>query len=109
MNVLPSSKGVPCKCLSKVEAHSNLSDSCRLLGCYLSLQEEFSLLLVYISAAVTMKYANQVKKMPQDQSTVLLQNLPTEEWGEEDIEMLLAEAHLYKKCYPPEMLTSEKQ
>ena len=66
-------------------------------------------MLVYISAAVTMKYANQVKKMAQDQSTILLQNLPTEKWGEEDIEMLLAEAHLYKKCYPPEMLSHEKQ
>lgn len=71
---------------------------------YLCIEDELSNMIVYISAALMMKFSNKTKKMNMEQIMAQFQGLPTEGWGEEDMKLLLAEAHLYKESYPLEIL-----
>ena len=77
----------------------------RLLDCFLASEEGIQDLLVYSGASLLMKFSNKIKNISKfEQIMTLLNYLPTSEWGEEDIKMMLAETHLYKKCYHQELI-----
>jgi hypothetical protein len=59
----------------------------------------FKQLLVYVCAALLMKFSEKLKTMEFQDLVVFLQKLPTENWTERDIEMLLAQAYLYKSWF----------
>jgi hypothetical protein len=61
----------------------------RLFDTYLSDDNGFAVLQVYVSAALILKYANRLKKMNFNEIILLLQNLPTKEWSPHDVEMLI--------------------
>jgi hypothetical protein len=64
----------------------------KLIDMYICEEDDPSDLCVYICLVLLLKYSSQLRKMDKDHAMVFLQKLPTEEWGEQDMEILLAEA-----------------
>jgi hypothetical protein len=58
-----------------------------------------SSLLVYTCAALLMKFSSRLKEMEFQDLVVFLQKLPTENWSESDMEMVLSQAFLYKSWF----------
>jgi hypothetical protein len=72
----------------------------RLLDMYLTDKENINESLVYISAAFLMKFSHKLKEMDAfDKILSFFTNLVMVGWGELDMNMLLAEAHIYKNSY----------
>lgn len=71
----------------------------RLWDTYLSEAEGFAKFHLYVCAAFLMKYSKQIQEESDFQSLlILLQNLPTGNWGYKDVELLVAEAFKLK-CF----------
>lgn len=72
----------------------------RLWDTYLSETEGFAKFHLYVCAAFLMKYSKQIQEEGDFQSLlILLQNLPTGNWGDKDVELLVAEAFKLKCLY----------
>ena len=72
----------------------------RLLDFLFVDKENINEWLVYISAAFLMKFSNKIKSLnAYDKILMFFTTLSTEGWGDVDMGMLLAEAHLYKNSY----------
>jgi hypothetical protein len=67
----------------------------RLWDALLSEQEGFSKFMIYICAALILKWADRLKKSNFQDIILLLQNLPTSTWTERDLEELLSQAYVY--------------
>lgn len=71
----------------------------RLWDTYLSEAEGFAKFHLYVCAAFLMKYSKRIQEERDFQSLlILLQNLPTGNWGYKDVELLVAEAFKLK-CF----------
>ncbi|XP_028398263.1 TBC1 domain family member 22B-like [Dendronephthya gigantea] len=71
----------------------------RLWDTYLSEAEGFAKFHLYVCAAFLMKYSKRIQEETDFQSLlILLQNLPTGNWGYKDVELLVAEAFKLK-CF----------
>jgi len=80
----------------------------RLLDFFFTDKESIDEWLVYISASFLMKFSNQMKTLnAYDKILVFFTNLKTETWGELDVGMLLAEAHIYKNSYNYQELVAD--
>lgn len=71
----------------------------RLFDTYISDDEGFTTLHIYVCTAILLKWAQKIKKMQFHEIMLFLQNLPTKEWGAEDLQMIIAEAYVYKSLF----------
>ena len=72
----------------------------RLWDTYLSEREGFAEFHLYTCAAFLLTFSKQLIEKPDLQGLILfLQRLPTEQWGDRDMEMLLAEAYRLKYTF----------
>ena len=71
----------------------------RLFDTYISDNEGFTTLHMFVCTALLLKWAQKLKKMQFHEMMLFLQSLPTKEWGEEDLQMLIAEAYVYKMLF----------
>eukprot|EP01016_Furgasonia_blochmanni_P002984 TRINITY_DN1116_c0_g1_i12.p1 TRINITY_DN1116_c0_g1~~TRINITY_DN1116_c0_g1_i12.p1 ORF type:complete len:288 (-),score=36.35 TRINITY_DN1116_c0_g1_i12:358-1221(-) len=71
----------------------------RLFDTYISDDEGFSVLHIYVCTAILLKWANKLKRMSFNDLMLFLQCLPTKEWREEDLNMLIAEAYVFKTLF----------
>lgn len=59
----------------------------------------FSEFHVYVCAAFLVKWSSQIQEMDFQEIMMFLQALPTKEWGEKDIELLLSEAYMWQSLF----------
>jgi len=73
-----------------------LEHTIRMWDTYQSEPEGFSEFHLYVCAAFLVKWSKQLLEMDFQDIMIFLQNLPTSDWTEKDIEMLLSEAYMWK-------------
>lgn len=71
----------------------------RLFDTYIADDCGFAVLHIYICAAMILKFGSKIKKMNNNEIMTFLQALPTKNWIEEDLKMLIAEAYVYKSIF----------
>ncbi|KAI8872555.1 RabGAP/TBC [Ramicandelaber brevisporus] len=59
----------------------------------------FSDFHVYVCAAFLVKWSEKIRKMDFQEIMLFLQNIPTDKWTAKDIEVLLAEAYMWKSLF----------
>ena len=77
----------------------NMYQIIRLWDTYFSEEEGFSQFHCYVCAALFLKFAPELKQMDYQDALIFLQNLPTSEWTEEDLDMLLQKSFELKSLY----------
>ncbi|CAD8205334.1 unnamed protein product [Paramecium pentaurelia] len=73
-----------------------LSLTIRLLDTYLAEGDEMANLHVYTVTNLILKCAPEIKSKNMSEAVIFLQNLPTKEWTEVQLEMLLQEAFVFQ-------------
>ena len=71
----------------------------RLFDTYISDEQGFNVLHLYVCAAILLKWSIKLKKMNLDNIMVFLQDLPTKQWSEQDLDVIIAEAYVFKTLY----------
>lgn len=69
---------------------------------YLGMQAEengFSEFHLYVCAAFLVKWSDKLVKMDFQEIMMFLQSLPTRDWTEKDIELLLSEAFIWQSLF----------
>jgi hypothetical protein len=61
--------------------------------------EGFSEFHLYVCAAFLVKWSNELKKMDFQGIMMFLQSVPTSNWDEKDVELLLSEAFMWKSLF----------
>ncbi|KAL0638882.1 GTPase-activating protein [Maublancomyces gigas] len=62
-------------------------------------QAGFSEFHLYVCAAFLVKWSEQLQKMDFQETMMFLQALPTQNWGEKEMEILLSEAFLWQSLF----------
>lgn len=76
-----------------------LSAIVRLWDTYFSEDGGFERFHVYVCTAILMTFGESLKEMPFQDMVLYLQDLPTKEWGERDVEPLLSRAFILKSYF----------
>ncbi|KAI8337179.1 rab-GTPase-TBC domain-containing protein [Chlamydoabsidia padenii] len=78
-----------------------LKNTIRMWDTYLAegSSEGFSEFHVYVCAAFLVKWSTQLQTMDFQEIMIFLQQLPTEDWQEKDVELLLSEAYMWKTLF----------
>lgn len=71
----------------------------RLFDTYISDDSGFAVLHIYICAAMILKFGSKIKKMINNEIMTFLQTLPTKNWQEDELKVLIAEAYVYKSIF----------
>lgn len=71
----------------------------RMWDTYLAEEDGFSQFHLYVCAAFLVKWSDQLMKMNFQEILMFLQALPTKEWTEKDIELLLSEAFIWQSLF----------
>jgi hypothetical protein len=71
----------------------------RLFDTYISDDRGFTVLHSYICIAIILKWSKKLKKMRFNDLILFLQRIPTNEWVDQDIDMLIAEAYVFRTLY----------
>lgn len=71
----------------------------RLFDTYISYEEEYPTLMIYLLIAILEKFAKKILSLRSDELMTFMQKLPTKEWNEADLEIVIAEAFVLKKIY----------
>jgi len=71
----------------------------RMWDTYLSEIDGFSTFHVYVCAAFLKKWSQELKSRDFQSLMMFIQHLPTTQWTENDIQVLLSEAYVYKTLY----------
>jgi len=71
----------------------------RLFDTYISDEQGFSVLHLYVCASILLKWSIKLQKMNLDNIMVFLQDLPTKQWSEQDLDVIIAEAYVFKSLY----------
>ncbi|KAK3059429.1 GTPase-activating protein [Coniosporium uncinatum] len=66
---------------------------------YLAEDRAFSDFHLYVCAAFLVKWSDQLLKMDFQEIMMFLQALPTKQWSEKDIELLLSEAFIWQSLF----------
>jgi hypothetical protein len=66
--------------------------SIKLIDYYLVEDINPGILCVYVSTALLLKFSYRIKLMKREEIIMFLQNLPTADWGEQDIRLLVSES-----------------
>ncbi|KAF7726768.1 GTPase-activating protein [Apophysomyces ossiformis] len=78
-----------------------LKSTIRMWDTYLAegSSEGFSEFHVYVCAAFLVKWSDQLQKLDFQDVMLFLQQVPTQGWGEKDVELLLSEAYMWKTLF----------
>jgi len=71
----------------------------RLYDTYLSSENSYFSLCLFIFASIVLKYSKKFKSMGFEEMMILQQNMPTKEWTEEDLATIIAEAYVYQSYF----------
>jgi hypothetical protein len=71
----------------------------RLFDTYMSDETGFSVLHLYVCASILLKWSIKLQKMNLDNIMLFLQDLPTKQWSEQDLDVIIAEAYVFKSLY----------
>lgn len=77
----------------------SVKNTIRMWDTYLAEEEGFSSFHLYVCAAFLVKWSDQLQKMDFQEIMMFLQALPTREWTEKDIELLLSEAFIWQSLF----------
>lgn len=71
-----------------------------LFDAYISLNNEgFMGFHIYVCSALILKWSKKLKKMKFNELMLFLQSIPTKNWNDNDIRMLLGEAWVYQELF----------
>lgn len=76
----------------------NLRCVIRLWDTYIA-EDGFEDFHVYVCAAFLCQFSNQLQEMDFDELFGFMQQVPTEDWGETEIEMLLSQAYVLSTLF----------
>lgn len=71
----------------------------RLWDAYLSERGTFAAFHVYVCAALLVRFSAELQQRQFPELVLFLQNLPTRDWTEQDISLLLSQAYLWKAVF----------
>ncbi|KAK4534565.1 hypothetical protein CDCA_CDCA02G0590 [Cyanidium caldarium] len=71
----------------------------RLWDAYLSEQGAFASFHVYVCAALVERFSATLQRLDFQEMVMFLQHLPTAEWNEDDVTMLLSQAYLWRSLF----------
>ncbi|GIJ88397.1 GTPase-activating protein [Aspergillus pseudoviridinutans] len=77
----------------------SVQNTIRMWDTYMAEEQGFSRFHVYVCAAFLVKWSDQLIKMDFQEIMMFLQALPTKEWTEKDIELLLSEAFIWQSLF----------
>ncbi|ORX67379.1 RabGAP/TBC [Linderina pennispora] len=77
----------------------SLANTVRMWDTYLAEPDGFSTFHIYVCAAFLLRWAAELMQLDFQKAILFLQNPPTAAWTTQDIELLLAEAYMYKCLY----------
>lgn len=73
--------------------------SIKLLDFYLTEDSPPGEFCVYLAATLFLKFSFKIKTLKKEQIVIYLQNLPTHNWGEQDVLLLVSEAFTIRNLY----------
>ncbi len=71
----------------------------RLFDTYIADESNYFNFIMYILAAIILKYSRKFKKMKFEEMMIFQQNMPTKDWSEEDLSTVIAEAYVYQSYF----------
>ncbi|KAH4179296.1 hypothetical protein HBI56_068920 [Parastagonospora nodorum] len=77
----------------------SVQNTIRMWDTYLAEEDGFSSFHLYVCAAFLVKWTEQLRKMDFQEIMMFLQSLPTRQWTEKDIELLLSEAFIWQSLF----------
>ncbi|KAM0107227.1 GTPase-activating protein [Aspergillus fumigatus] len=77
----------------------SVQNTIRMWDTYMAEEQGFSRFHVYVCAAFLVKWSDQLIKMDFQEIMMFLQALPTRDWTEKDIELLLSEAFIWQSLF----------
>ncbi|KAF1810772.1 RabGAP/TBC [Eremomyces bilateralis CBS 781.70] len=77
----------------------SVKNTIRMWDTYLAEERGFSDFHLYVCAAFLVKWSDKLLKMDFQEIMMFLQALPTREWTEKDVELLLSEAFIWKSLF----------
>ncbi|GIJ98969.1 GTPase-activating protein [Aspergillus viridinutans] len=77
----------------------SVQNTIRMWDTYMAEEQGFSRFHVYVCAAFLVKWSDQLIKMDFQEIMMFLQALPTKDWTEKDIELLLSEAFIWQSLF----------
>ncbi|KAM3519426.1 hypothetical protein NHJ13051_007513 [Beauveria bassiana] len=77
----------------------SVKNTIRMWDTYLAEEQGFSEFHLYVCAALLVKWSDKLVKMDFQEIMMFLQSLPTKNWTEKDIELLLSEAYIWQSLY----------
>ncbi|GFF77209.1 GTPase-activating protein gyp1 [Aspergillus lentulus] len=77
----------------------SVQNTIRMWDTYMAEEQGFSRFHVYVCAAFLVKWSDQLVKMDFQEIMMFLQALPTRDWTEKDIELLLSEAFIWQSLF----------
>ncbi|BCR92352.1 GTPase-activating protein GYP1 [Aspergillus chevalieri] len=77
----------------------SVQNTIRMWDTYLAEEQGFSRFHIYVCAAFLVKWSDQLMKMDFQEIMMFLQALPTKNWTDKDIELLLSEAFIWQSLF----------
>ncbi|KAI9900196.1 hypothetical protein N3K66_004458 [Trichothecium roseum] len=77
----------------------SVRNTIRMWDTYLAEEQGFSEFHLYVCAAFLVKWSSKLVNMDFQEIMMFLQSLPTKEWTEKDIELLLSEAFIWQSLF----------
>ncbi|KAH6652694.1 GTPase-activating protein gyp1 [Truncatella angustata] len=77
----------------------SVQNTIRMWDTYLAEEQGFSEFHLYVCAAFLVKWSSKLLKMDFQEIMMFLQALPTRDWTEKDIELLLSEAYIWQSLF----------
>ncbi|KAJ5718038.1 hypothetical protein N7488_003684 [Penicillium malachiteum] len=77
----------------------SIRNTIRMWDAYMAEEQGFSRFHLYVCAAFLVKWTDQLVKMDFQEVMMFLQALPTKDWTEKDIELLLSEAFIWQSLF----------
>ncbi|RYP92047.1 hypothetical protein DL770_001825 [Monosporascus sp. CRB-9-2] len=77
----------------------SVRNTIRMWDTYLAEEQGFSEFHLYVCAAFLVKWSSKLVKMDFQEIMMFLQALPTQDWTEKDIELLLSEAFIWQSLF----------
>ncbi|KAL4939647.1 hypothetical protein BDV06DRAFT_198421 [Aspergillus oleicola] len=77
----------------------SVQNTIRMWDTYMAEEQGFSRFHLYVCAAFLVKWTDQLVRMDFQEIMMFLQALPTRDWTEKDIELLLSEAFIWQSLF----------
>ncbi|XMA13429.1 hypothetical protein WAI453_006220 [Rhynchosporium graminicola] len=77
----------------------SVKNTIRMWDTYMAEEQGFSEFHLYVCVAFLVKWSDKLRKMDFQETMMFLQALPTRDWTEKDIELLLSEAFIWQSLF----------